>query len=160
MVLPQKLLKASLNSRKLPEHRERDLGTSKSRMHQEVEEVLVVLHAHAVAYPGAVVVHAKDAPVADRAVMTPGGPDGAALLAVAPEDERPRHVGEPLQHVVLDLQPFILSHVVDSLFKLSQLIHVNLVDLLRAARRGLRSWLCLRAKIFHLDTFLAIISSR
>ncbi len=42
---------------------------------QEHEEVVVVLGAHAVVHPGAVVVEALHAPVADRAVPGSGGAD-------------------------------------------------------------------------------------
>ncbi len=58
---------------------------------QEHEEVVVVLGAHAVVHPGAVVVEALHAPVADRAVSGTGGADH---FAVGAEE----HWVEGLQH--------------------------------------------------------------
>lgn len=49
---------------------------------QELEEELLVVVTNAVVDPGAVVVHAGDTSLADRAVMTAWGLDGYALLAL------------------------------------------------------------------------------
>ena len=70
---------------------------------QEVEEVLMVEDPHAVAHPGAMMVHPADAGIADRAVMRPRRLDLATLAAVAIPYVAPHQSVKISVYSILDL---------------------------------------------------------
>lgn len=65
------------------EARARDQQAASREVQQEEQEESVVVEAHAVVHPRAVMVHLHDASVADRAVVRAHGLEHAALLAEA-----------------------------------------------------------------------------
>ena len=59
---------------------------AKEDVDEELEEELLIVVANAVVDPGAVVIHSRDAALADRAVMAEGRLDRVALPAVLADD--------------------------------------------------------------------------
>ena len=80
---PKRLIESRVNhsccSGKTPGH----------SVEKEVQEVFMVVKAHAISNPGAVMIHTHDTGVADRAVMGSWGSNVLALEAITPLHELP-----------------------------------------------------------------------
>ena len=67
----------------LPHDQDQGMGTPEEHVDQKQDEVLLVVIAHAVVDPRAVVVHASDATLARAAVVAQGNLDSLTFLAGA-----------------------------------------------------------------------------